>query len=136
VIISAKSQDLNEQQTLKNDINFLTRSLYLNQRAPAASELTQSLTNGESLRKSALISERELAKSIRDNYFYNSKEQLNGIPMHKLRGSQRPNTSESSKYVTLPVSKTLVHNKPWSYGHVDGNIYYPFRSQKIGGRSK
>lgn len=72
---------------------------------------------------------REYAKSIRDGYFYSKNETINGIPKSKIRKANYWNDKEYG-YTVLPVSKTLVHKKPWSYGKVETN-YYPFRDSML-----
>ena len=114
-VLAINRQDLNRQQTLREDLRFKTTH-----------ELNRSLA-----RMSAVLSEREMAKSIRDNYFYSSKDRsFNGIPRSKLRpsGSGDELNRSATNAVRLPLSKTLVHDKPWSPGKVDGAIYY---NQKV-----
>lgn len=71
----------------------------------------------------------EYAKSIRDNYFYSKKETINGIPKSKIRKTNYWNNADNG-YAVLPVSKTVIHKKPWSYGKVETN-YYPFRDSML-----
>jgi hypothetical protein len=103
---------------LSDSLNNLTRS-------KSTIELNKSL-NSNSLN----LNERNLAKSIRDNHYYSKEEKFNGIPKSKLRNSGNFQLKQNEKYVTLPVSKTLVHNRPWSAAKVD-TIYYPFRDSKL-----
>lgn len=69
------------------------------------------------------------AKSIRDSYFYSDKETINGIPKSRIRKTAYLQNRDNG-YTVLPISKTVVHKKPWSYGKVETN-YYPFRDSML-----
>ncbi|RNA05894.1 hypothetical protein BpHYR1_038101 [Brachionus plicatilis] len=72
---------------------------------------------------------QDYAKSIRDSYFYSDKETINGIPKSKIRKTTYLHDKDTG-FTVLPVTKTLIHKKPWSYGKVETN-YYSFRDSKL-----
>lgn len=126
----APISNLNNQQTLVYDESFLNDSLY-NRRVKSAVDLNRSeyfdnkrLISSSNPYATANLTEMDFAKSIRDKHFYGDK-------------SKRTLTKSSNKksFETLPISKTLVHEKPWSYGKVECN-YYPYRDSKIQHRYK
>lgn len=120
------TQDLNQQQTLRPDTQFMTKSMQLRENLSTSTNLNRSLADMDASLARSTLNERELAKSIRDNFFYSTLDKKRPKTSASLN-----NLSNNSKYLTLPVSKTLVHAKPWVPGHVDNSIYYPYRSSKI-----
>ena len=112
-------QDLNSQQTLR-----YSSKLEDDLRSKSINDLYQYAR--------AATNERDYARSIRDSHFYSDKEKINGIAKSKLRNSTtfKTKTIDNNSYTTLPLTKTLVHNKPWSYGKVEC-IYYPFRDNRL-----
>ncbi len=69
-----------------------------------------------------------LTKSYAD-YSIISKADLS-----KLKNSLRMSSEKSNKYMELPLSKTVIHSKPWTPGKVE-TIYYPYRDTKISKKS-
>ena len=82
--------------------------------------------------KSSYSFEKDYAMALRDKHFYSQPGQRKWSP----DSSSQKIASNSQKFTTLPVTKTLVHNKPWSPGKVDASIYYPYRDSKITSRKK
>ncbi len=52
----------------------------------------------------------------------------------KLKNSLRMSSANSNKYMELPLSKSVIHSKPWTPGKVE-TIYYPYRDTKISKKS-
>ncbi|CAF0714968.1 unnamed protein product [Brachionus calyciflorus] len=114
----APTLDLNKQQTLNyaNDGKYLSKSML-------------DLSRSNNFADNSLFNQRDYAKSIRDRHFYSGQENINGIKKSRIRETST-HMNKDPGYTTLPLSKTLVHKKPWSYGKVETN-YYTFRDQTL-----
>ena len=86
------------------------------------------LANKSTLNKSNPNYNNMLTKSYA-GYSTISKADLN-----KLKNSLRMTSANSSKYMELPLSKSVIHSKPWTPGKVV-TIYYPYRDTKINKKS-
>ena len=53
---------------------------------------------------------------------YSDEYTFDGAPK-MVRPRSTISFQQSQKYTTLPLTKTLVHNKPWSPGKVETNYY-------------
>jgi hypothetical protein len=121
---------LNKQQTLKNDDDFIRNFIRFNntnqimKRTKSATDLA----NKSTLNKSNPNYNNMLTKSYA-GYSTISKADLN-----KLKNSLRMTSANSSKYMELPLSKSVIHSKPWTPGKVE-TIYYPYRDTKINKKS-
>lgn len=125
VYMKTPTQDLNRQQTFVYDTQLEDQL-----RSKSANNFNRSNLFDYNALARSIANERDYAKSIRDKYFYSDKETINGINKSKFRNSASYRQNTDHGYTTLPLSKTLVHNKPWSYGKVEC-IHYPYRDTKL-----
>ena len=97
-ILSAPQKDLNQQQTLTYDQKYAMKSLYGN------------LSRSENYGKTKTISKNNDSKLRAST----------SLTRNRLTNS----ASYPHKFTTLPVTRTLIHDKPWAPGKVE-TYYYP-----------
>ena len=127
-LAKTSNQNLNGQQTLANDDDFLrsfiknnNKSLFESKRR-ARSVINKSLLNLNVTNDPSSIIEMRKSFNLR-------RSQLEQQRLAKSQNFAKTsmNLSRASE---LPLSKSLVHEKPWCPGKVN-QIYYPYRDIKL-----
>ena len=115
--LRASYKYLNGQQTLVYNESFFDQL----GRSKSSNELSKSAKQHENkpLTRS-LAFEQEYADALRRSRHLDSAS----LPRSKLSHSGK--FEKSKAFATLPLSKTLIHEKPWIPGKVQTN-YYSFR---------
>jgi hypothetical protein len=110
---------LNGQQTLVYNESFFDQL----GRSKSTNELNKSEKKNEAKTLTrSLAFEREYIQALRNRHLQSAS-----LPKSKLSRSE--NFEKSRAFATLPLSKTLIHEKPWIPGKVETN-YYSFRKNK------
>ena len=98
-ILSAPQKDLNKQQTLTYDQKYALKSVYGN------------FSKSENYGKTKTISKNNNSNKLRAS---------TSLTRNTLSNS----ASYPHNFTTLPVTKTLIHDRPWAPGKVE-TYYYP-----------
>ena len=121
-ILDTPRKDLIKQQALTYDAQYAKSLSDLRKSAEANYSLLNSYKRNISNER--FYPKITFNKTRHNKALYSDKYTFDGRP----KSTTRPNSSQSlrntnQKYTTLPLSKTLIHNKPWSPGKVETNYY-------------